>query len=129
VEEATPKATAKKKRAAPAAKLPAKKKAVKGGGRNGGNGDGEKKAKAPGGFAVTPYLLAPCLQKITGEAQLPRPQVVKKIWEYIRAKGLQNPANKSEIHCDVALQEVMGGNKTVTMFSMNKFIGAHLAKL
>jgi len=56
-------------------------------------------------------------------------QVVKKIWEYIKLRDLQNPVNKSEIHCDGDLKAVMGGEATVTAFSLNKYIGAHLTKV
>ena len=56
-------------------------------------------------------------------------QVVKKIWEYIKLRDLQNPVNKSEIHCDGDLKAVMGGEATVTAFSLNKYIGAHLTKM
>lgn len=43
-----------------------------------------KAPRKPGGFAKTAYKLSPILSKVTGETQLPRPQVVKKIWEYIK---------------------------------------------
>jgi upstream activation factor subunit UAF30 len=117
------------KRAAPssASKPATKKKAViKAKGSSGG--DDEKKARKPGGFACTPYALSPIMARVTGETQLPRPQVVKKLWEYIKANELQNPSNKSEIHCDKLLAELFG-QKMVTMFSMNKFIGQHLTKI
>ena len=52
-------------------------------------------------------------------------QVVKALWEYIREHDLQNPADKREIVCDATFKKVMGGNATVTMFSMNKFLGPH----
>lgn len=128
-----PKKAASSKRAAPAsAGKPAAKKAKikigkpKGGG--GGDDDSEKKARKPAGFACTPYHLSPILARVTGEAQLPRPQVVKKLWDYIKARNLQNPANKTEIFCDAALTELFG-QKMVTMFSMNKYIGQHLTKI
>jgi upstream activation factor subunit UAF30 len=111
-----------KKRAAPkGVPEPAAKKA------KGKSGDDESK-RAPGGFAKTQYALSEAMQHVTGEAQLSRPQVVKKLWEYIKAKELQNPANKSEIVCDAPLKAVFGVSK-VTAFSMNKYIGDHLTKL
>jgi upstream activation factor subunit UAF30 len=66
------------------------------------------------------------LAKIVGADPLPRPQVVSKMWEYIKAKGLQNPENKREIVADDTLKPVFGGRDRVTMFEMNKLIGEHL---
>uniref|UniRef100_A0A7S2SGR3 DM2 domain-containing protein n=1 Tax=Rhizochromulina marina TaxID=1034831 RepID=A0A7S2SGR3_9STRA len=88
----------------------------------------EGKPKKAGGFATVPFQLSSELQAVTGQAALPRPQVVKKIWEYIRAHNLQNPEKRSEIQCDAALKAVMGQD-VVTMFNMNKFIGKHMTKL
>lgn len=130
-EAAPPPKKAGAKRAAPASagKPAAKKAKVKmTGGKAKGDDNGEKKARKPGGFACTPYSLSPIMARVTGAAQLPRPQVVKKLWEYIKARNLQNPANKSEINCDAALTELFG-HKMVTMFSMNKYIGQHLTKI
>ena len=66
------------------------------------------------------------LAQIVGADPLPRPQVVSKMWEYIKAKGLQNPQNKREIVADDKLKPVFGGRDRVTMFEMNKLIGEHL---
>mgnify|MGYP006378681043 FL=1 len=56
---------------------------------------------------------------------LPRPQVVSKIWVYIREHELQNPNDKREILCDEKLQKVMKKTK-ISMFKMNAMIGAHM---
>ena len=86
--------------------------------------------KAAGGFAAVPYSLSTCMRAVcAGEKALPRPQVVKKIWEYIKANGLQNPEKKSEILCDARLKAIFDGNATVTSFSLNKYISAHLTKI
>lgn len=66
------------------------------------------------------------LAAIVGAAPLPRPQVVSKLWEYIKSNNLQNPANKREIVSDAKLKPVFGGRHRVTMFEMNKLIGEHL---
>ncbi len=65
------------------------------------------------------------LAAIVGSDPLPRPQVVSKMWEYIKANNLQNPENKREILADDKLQKVFGKDK-VTMFEMNKYISAHV---
>ncbi|KAL7498511.1 hypothetical protein ACHAWT_006303 [Skeletonema menzelii] len=84
----------------------------------------EQKKKAPGMQA--PYRLSDDLVAVVGKSILPRPQVTQALWKYIRENDLQNPEDKREILCDEKLKRVLGGNSSVTMFSMNKFITAHL---
>ena len=90
---------------------------------------GDKGGSAKGGFAVTPYRLSAAMQTVCGVTELPRPQVVKKIWEYVKARDLQNPTDKRQIVCDAALRAIFEGNDVVTAFSMNKYISAHLTKI
>jgi len=66
------------------------------------------------------------LAAIVGSDPIARPQVVSKMWEYIKANNLQNPENKREIVADDKLKPVFGGRDRVTMFEMNKLIGEHL---
>jgi upstream activation factor subunit UAF30 len=106
-------ASVTKKRKAAASKKSSKKS----------DGGAKKKRKAG---TQPPYRLSEALQQVVHEAVLPRPQVVKKIWEYIRSHGLQNPQDKREILCDEKLKRVMGGKQSVTMFNMNTHISAHL---
>jgi len=79
---------------------------------------------------VNPALMKPLtpskeLAAIVGSEPLPRPQVVKKVWDYIKSNNLQNAANKREIKADDKLRKVFGKDK-VTMFEMNKHLAAHL---
>jgi chromatin remodeling complex protein RSC6 len=67
------------------------------------------------------------LAAVVGSAPLPRPEVVSKIWEYIKAHQLQNPQNKREILADPKLQAIFGGKSTVSMFEMNKHLAQHLS--
>ncbi|KAK2068991.1 hypothetical protein P8C59_003601 [Phyllachora maydis] len=90
----------------------------------GGGGVAKEKRKAGGGFAK-PFALSPALQGLVGDAQMSRPQVVKKIWEYIKANDLQDPNDKREIICDDKMQAVFKTTK-VNMFKMNKHLGNHL---
>ncbi|KAL7563579.1 hypothetical protein ACA910_006470 [Epithemia clementina (nom. ined.)] len=84
-----------------------------------------RKAAAAG--TQPPWRLSDELQAVVGGVStLPRPQVVSKIWEYIRAHNLQNPKDKREILCDDKLSRVMGGQTTVTMFTLNRYISPHL---
>lgn len=86
----------------------------------------EKKKRKGGGGLQAPYQLSPELARVVGRQILPRPQVVKKLWEYIRAEELQDPEDKRTIICDQKMKLVMGGEKTVTIFSMQKHITPHL---
>ena len=62
---------------------------------------------------------------MVGSKPLPRPEVVSKIWDYIKKNKLQNPQNKREIMADEKLQAVFGKNR-VSMFEMNKHLAQHL---
>ena len=65
------------------------------------------------------------LAAVVGAEPLPRGEVVSKVWEYIKAKGLQNPEDGREILADDKLEAVFG-KKKVTMFEMNKHLARHL---
>lgn len=69
--------------------------------------------------------LSPALSAMLGETQLSRPQTVKKIWEYVKARDLQNPKDKRQIFCDDAMRKVFKGD-SVHMFTMNKLLVQHL---
>ncbi|MBA4761640.1 SWIB/MDM2 domain-containing protein [Sphingomonas sp.] len=86
----------------------------------------EKKASggARGGIAK-PVTPSPELAAIVGTAELPRSEIVSKMWEYIKKNDLQNPANKREILADDKLKPIFGADK-VTMFEMNKHIAKHV---
>jgi upstream activation factor subunit UAF30 len=85
--------------------------------RTGGGG-------AKGGFSKE-YVLSGPLAAVMQVDKLSRPQVVKRLWEYIKGNDLQNPSNKREIVCDDSLRAVFGQDK-VDMFKMNKILGDHL---
>lgn len=66
------------------------------------------------------------LAAVVGSGPMSRPDVVRKMWEYIKANNLQNPQNKREILADEKLEPVFG-TKKVTMFEMNKHLARHLS--
>jgi len=117
------KAPAKKtaaKKAAPAKKAPAKKATAK------------KAAKAPAkkrtpnaAFmkAMTP---SPSLAAIIGEKPVPRTEVTKKVWEYIKKNNLQDSAKRTMINADAKLKEIFRKGQ-VSMFEMTKLINNHLS--
>jgi chromatin remodeling complex protein RSC6 len=81
--------------------------------------------KATSAF-LKPLQPSPELAAIVGSAPLPRPEVVSKVWEYIKKHKLQNPQNKREIMADDKLRAVFGGKNKVSMFEMNKHLAQHL---
>jgi upstream activation factor subunit UAF30 len=86
--------------------------------------------KGTSGKKVNPALMRPLqpsneLAAVVGSAPLPRPEVVSKVWDYIKKNNLQNPQNKREIKADDKLEKVFG-KKSVTMFEMNKHLAQHL---
>ncbi len=91
----------------------------------------ETPAKAPaktrkaGPGLSKPLTPSPELAAIIGPGPMPRTEVVAKVWEHIRAHGLQDPANKQAIIADDKLRAVFGKDKT-TMFEMQKLLSPHL---
>ena len=73
-----------------------------------------------------PLTPSPELGAVVGTGKVTRGEVVKKVWDYIKANKLQNPANKREIVADAKLKPVFGGKDRVTMFEMNKHLAKHL---
>ncbi|OGL88746.1 hypothetical protein A3H75_02845 [Candidatus Uhrbacteria bacterium RIFCSPLOWO2_02_FULL_51_9] len=67
------------------------------------------------------------LAAIVGANPLPRGEVVKKLWVYIKKNNLQNPANKRNIIADDKLRPVFGGKGEVNMFEMTKLVSQHLS--
>ena len=67
------------------------------------------------------------LAAVVGKGPLPRTQVVKKLWEYIKKNGLQDPVNRRNIKADDKLKTVFGGKAVVNMFEMTKLVSKHLS--
>lgn len=76
---------------------------------------------------LKPMNLSADLEAVVGKGPLPRAQVVKKLWEYIKANNLQDQANKRNINADEKLKVVFGGKGTVNMFEMTKLVSKHLS--
>src|SRR4051795_3129963 len=116
-----------KKASAPAAKSTSGKKASP---AEGTSGKEASAGKGASGKKVNPALMKPLqpskeLAAVVGSDPLPRPEVVSKVWDYIKRNNLQNPQNKREIKADDKLEKVFG-KKSVTMFEMNKHLAQHL---
>ena len=74
---------------------------------------------------MKPLTLSAELEAVIGAGPLPRGQVVKKLWEYIKKNNLQNPENKRNIFADDKLRPIFGKDE-VTMFEMTKLVSGHL---
>ncbi|MFA9217812.1 MAG: SWIB/MDM2 domain-containing protein [Sphingomonadaceae bacterium] len=125
-------ATAKKTPAAPAKKAAAVKPAVK-------KAAPAKAAAKPAVKKAAPAARKPnaafmkemtpsaVLAAVVGAAPLPRTEVTKKVWDYIKKLDLQDPANRRMINADDKLKAVFGGKAQVSMFEMTKLISDHLS--
>ena len=82
-------------------------------------------AKANAKF-MAPLTPSAELAKVTGAKPLPRTEVVKKLWEYIKKHNLQDKTNKRMINADDVLKPVFGGKTQVSMFEMAGLVGKHL---
>lgn len=76
---------------------------------------------------MKPMTISPELAVIVGKGPMPRSEVVKALWVYIKGKNLQDPANKRNIVADEPLKKVFGGKAVVNMFEMTKLVSKHLS--
>lgn len=76
---------------------------------------------------MKPMTISPELAAVVGKGPMPRSEVVKAIWVYIKKHDLQNPTNKRNILADENLKKVFGGKAEVSMFEMTKLVSAHLS--
>lgn len=76
---------------------------------------------------MKPLAVSADLAAVVGQGPMPRSEVVKKLWAYIKGKNLQDPTNKRTINADAALKKVFGGRDSVNMFEMTKLVSAHLS--
>lgn len=119
VKKVAAKAKAKGKKAAKKTKAVAKKvvkkKVVK------------KVKRTPNPAFMKPMRISDALAKIVGSKPLPRTEVTKKLWEYIKKNKLQDAVNRRDINADANLKVVFGGKSKVSMFEMTKLVSKHLS--
>jgi upstream activation factor subunit UAF30 len=113
------KPAAKKPTKKPAKKAPAKKAAPKKAKKSGA----KRKPNAAFMKAMTPSGV---LAAVVGSMPLPRTEVTKKIWDYIKKNKLQDSINRRLINADEKLKQVFGGKRQVSMFEMTKLVSNHL---
>ena len=87
----------------------------------------KKSARKPNAAFMKPVTPDAKLAAVVGSAPLPRTELTKKLWAYIKKNGLQDAKNKRQINADDALKAVFGGKKSVTMFEMTKLVSAHIS--
>ena len=83
-------------------------------------------AKANAAF-MKPMNVSAELAVVVGKGPIPRSEVVKKLWEYIKKNKLQDQANRRNINADESLKAVFAGKKVVNMFEMTKLVSKHLS--
>jgi len=76
---------------------------------------------------MKPLNVSDELAKVVGKGPMPRSEVVKALWVYIKKHDLQDAKNKRNINADANLEAVFGGKKTVNMFEMTKLVSKHLS--
>jgi len=67
------------------------------------------------------------LSAVVGSKPLPRTELTKKLWDYIKKNGLQDKKDKKQINADAALKVVFGGKSKVSMFEMTKLVSKHVS--
>ena len=102
----------------------AKKAAKRGGAKKAAKRGGAK--RTPNAAFMKPMQPSEQLQSVVGSSAMPRTEVTKKIWGYIKRNGLQDKKNRRMINADDKLKAVFGGKSQVSMFEMTKLVSRHL---
>jgi len=85
-----------------------------------------KPARKPNPALMKPVQPDEVLAPIVGSKPLPRSEMTKKLWDYIKKNNLQDPKKRTQINADAPLKLVFGGKKQVSMFEMTKLVSAHV---
>ena len=85
-----------------------------------------KSKRKPNAAFMKPVQPSAALSEVVGSKAIPRTEVTKKLWAYIKKNGLQDKKNKRMIKADDPLKIVFGGKATVNMFEMTKLVSKHL---
>ena len=87
----------------------------------------KKAARKPNAAFMKPVTPDAALSAVVGSKPLPRTELTKKLWEYIKKNGLQDKKDKKQINADAALKVVFGGKAQVSMFDMTKLVSKHVS--
>jgi upstream activation factor subunit UAF30 len=86
----------------------------------------KKSARKPSAAFMRPVTPSPALAEVIGSKAVPRTEVTKRLWAYIKKHKLQDAKNRRMINADATLKPVFGGKSAVNMFEMTKLVGKHL---
>jgi len=86
----------------------------------------KKPARKANAAFMKPVQPGAALVAVTGNKPIPRTEVTKRLWAYIKKNGLQDSKNRRMINADATLKPVFGGKSSVNMFEMTKLVGKHL---
>ncbi len=86
----------------------------------------KKSARKPNAAFMAAMQPSNVLAMVIGDKAIPRTEVTKKIWAYIKRNGLQDKTNRRMINADDKLRDVFGGKRQVSMFEMTKLVSKHL---
>jgi chromatin remodeling complex protein RSC6 len=75
---------------------------------------------------MRPVQVSDALAEIVGHESIPRTEITKKLWDYIKKHKLQDPSDKRMIHPDVKLAKVLGSNQPINMFKMTSQVSKHI---
>ena len=101
----------------PVARKSAAKKTVK-----------KKSARKPNAAFMAPVTPSAALSEVVGNKPMPRTEITKRLWAYIKRNGLQDSKNRRMINADANLKAVFGGKSSANMFEMTKLVNKHLKK-
>jgi upstream activation factor subunit UAF30 len=87
----------------------------------------KKSTRKPNAAFMKPMNPSPALAEVIGSKAMPRTEVTKKLWAYIKKNKLQDAKNKRMIKADDALKPVFGGKASVNMFEMTRLVNKHLS--
>ena len=119
--KAAPKKAAKKKAAPKKAAKKAPKKVAKKAAPK------KKSARKPNAAFMAALTPSESLGAVVGSKPLPRTEIIKKIWDYIKAHGLQDQQNKRMINADDKLKGIFEGKSQISMFELAKVVGKHVS--
>jgi upstream activation factor subunit UAF30 len=86
----------------------------------------KKSARKPNAAFMKPVTPSAVLAEVVGAKAVPRTEITKKLWAYIKKNGLQDKKNRRQINADANLKAVFGGKSSVNMFAMTKLVSKHL---
>ena len=87
----------------------------------------KKSGRKPNAAFMKPMTPSSTLAAVIGSGPMPRSEVTKKLWAYIKRNGLQDKVNRRMINADEKLRRVFGGKSQVSMFDMTKLVSNHLS--